>query len=37
MTTAAVYARFSSERQREESIADQLRVCRVLEQWHSDW
>lgn len=28
MTTAAVYARFSSERQREESIADQLRVCR---------
>ena len=28
MTTAAVYARFSSEKQREESIADQLRVCR---------
>lgn len=27
MTRAAVYARFSSSRQREESIADQVRVC----------
>ena len=27
MTRAAIYARFSSSRQREESIADQVRVC----------
>lgn len=27
MTKAAIYARFSSSRQREESIADQVRVC----------
>ena len=26
--TAVIYARFSSERQRDESIADQVRVCR---------
>ena len=29
MTRAAIYARFSSEKQREESIEDQLRVCRA--------
>ena len=29
MTTAAIYARFSSSRQREESIEDQVRVCRA--------
>ena len=29
MTRAAIYARFSSSRQREESIADQVRVCRA--------
>lgn len=28
----AIYARFSSERQREESIEDQVRVCR---EWSS--
>lgn len=28
MTRAAIYARFSSEKQREESIEDQVRVCR---------
>ncbi|OUN47354.1 hypothetical protein B5G20_05145 [Collinsella sp. An7] len=28
MTRAAIYARFSSEKQREESIEDQIRVCR---------
>ncbi len=28
MTRAAIYARFSSSRQREESIEDQVRVCR---------
>lgn len=28
MTLAAVYARYSSDRQRETSIADQVAVCR---------
>ena len=34
MTRAAIYARFSSSRQREESIADQVRVCRAYASAH---
>jgi DNA invertase Pin-like site-specific DNA recombinase len=32
----AIYARYSSENQRDASIADQLRVCREFAQRH-DW
>ena len=34
MTRAAIYARFSSSRQREESIEDQVRVCREYAKAH---
>lgn len=32
MPSACIYARFSSDRQRTESIADQVRVCRAYAQ-----
>ena len=36
MAFAAIYARYSSDRQRDESIEDQVRVCRAEAERNGD-